>query len=57
VLEVKTGKVIFSMPIEKIYAWSDPDRPMDWPAKDWPGHEWGIQFTVMMKGLDGRYLP
>jgi hypothetical protein len=57
VAEVETGEIIYSVPIETVFVWDAADKPVDWPANDWPGHAWGIQFPARMKGLDGCYWP
>jgi hypothetical protein len=57
VAEVETGEIIYSVPIETVFVWDAADKPVDWPANDWPGHAWGIQFPARIKGLDGCYWP
>jgi Tol biopolymer transport system component len=57
VVDVKTGKITYSVHVKAFYAWDEKDKPADWPAPDWPGHAWGIQFPVTTRGLDGCYMP
>ena len=57
VVDVKTGKITYSVHVKAFYAWDEKEKPADWPAPDWPGHAWNIQFPVTTRGLDGCYLP
>jgi hypothetical protein len=57
VVDVNTGEITYSVHVKAFYAWDEADKPTDWPAKDWPGHAWGIQYPVTTRGLEGCYLP
>ena len=56
VMRVQDGEIVYRTAVESSEAYS-PDRPADWPAPDWPGHEWGVKFPDDNYGLEGCILP